>query len=111
MSDAMCDHPILWLAPDVPGKFPNDRVLHQPTFDTKNEKVFSDDDGQHRTRFFECVVPTVCRKKSNATFQLMAGLGKNMCRRRHRPNAENRTPAKVTSGFVSGQHSSDIGKS
>ena len=37
--DAMWDHPILWLVPDVPSKSPNDGVLHQPTVDTKNEKV------------------------------------------------------------------------
>ena len=37
--DAMWDHPILWLVPDVPSKSPNDGVQHQPTVDTKNEKV------------------------------------------------------------------------
>ena len=84
MSDAMCDHPILWLAPDVPGKFPNDGVMHQPTFDTK---VFSDDTGQHRTIFLN-VQCRLYAEKSNATFQLMAGLGRNVRRRRHRPNAE-----------------------
>ena len=36
----------------------------------------------------ECVDPTVCLKKSNATFQLMAGLGRKVCCLRHRHNAE-----------------------
>ena len=47
----MCDHPILWLAPDVPSESPNDGVLHQPTVDTRNEKDVQDDDDQLRTGF------------------------------------------------------------
>ena len=86
--DAMWDHPILWLAPDVPSKSPNDGVLHQPTVDTRNEKSFRTAMASFGQDYSECVVPTVCRKNSNATFQLMAGLGRNVCRRRHRPNAE-----------------------
>ena len=48
--DATLDHPILWLAPDVPSKSPNDGVLHQPAVDTKNGKVVLDDDAQLLTR-------------------------------------------------------------
>ena len=35
---ATLDHPILWLARDVPDKFPHDVILHMPTADTENGK-------------------------------------------------------------------------
>ena len=39
MYDATGDHPILCDAPDVSDESRNDGVLHQPTVDTKNEKI------------------------------------------------------------------------
>ena len=51
--DPMWDHPILWFAPGVPSKSPNDGVLHQPTVDTNHEQVVMDDVEQFRTRFLD----------------------------------------------------------
>ena len=43
---ATLDHPILWLALDVPSKSPSDVILHQPTARAENGKVSLDDVAQ-----------------------------------------------------------------